>query len=180
MKFNLKALNKRETYIIYFASTLICILFLIEFIVLPVVDKKKRLERVLQVKIKTFEDMTALKSQYDHIRLKNRVYKGQYGKKEKDFTLFSFLEKHADQTDIKDHITYMKPSSSVHKNTNQKVSSVEMELKGITLNQLVDYLHAVESNENNIIISKLSIIKTGKNAGFINSILHVDAFEATK
>jgi general secretion pathway protein M len=180
MKFNFKALSKREIYTIYFASIVICILFLIEFIAIPVVDKKNRLERILQVKIKTLEDMTVLKSEYDHIRLKNKEYKSLYGKKEKGFTLFSFLEKHADQTGIKDHITYMKPSSSVQKNINQKVSSVEMELKDITLNQLVSYLHAVESNEKNIIISKISVIKTGAGAGFINSILHVDAFEVVE
>ena len=144
------------------------------------VDKKNRLKRILQVKTKTFEDMTILKSEYDHIRLKNKGSKVDSGRKEKDFTLFSFLEKHADKTDIKDHITYMKPSSSVQKNINQKVSSVEMELKEITLHQLVTYLHAVESIEENIMISKISVIKTGDDAGFINSIFNVDAFEVVK
>ena len=180
MRLNLNILSKREKYAVYAATGLICILILIEFLILPIVDKKKRSERNLQVKIKTLEKMKGLKSEYDHIRLKNNKYNALNGKNKKGFTLFSFLEKHADKADVKDHITYMKPLSSVQKNTGQKVSSVEMELKEITLHQLVSYLYAVESPEKHIFISKISIAKTGENISFINAILNVDAFESVE
>lgn len=180
MKLNLKKFSKHEKYTIYTAVGLICILILYEFLVLPVVDKKTRSQRTLDFKIKTLETMTTLKSEYDYIRLKNKKYNARYEKKEKGFTLFSFLEKHAGKAGVKDHITYMKPSSSVQKNIRQKVSSVEMELKEITLHQLVSYLYAVESSEKHIFISKISIKQTGEDTGLINSILNVDAFESVE
>lgn len=180
MKLNLKKFSKREKYTIYTAVGLICILFLYEFLVLPVVDKKTRSQSTLDFKIKTLEKMITLKSEYDYIRLKNKKYNARYEKKEKGFTLFSFLEKHAGKAGVKDHITYMKPSSSVQKNIRQTVSSVEMELKEITLRQLVSYLYAVESPEKHIVISKISIKQTGEDTGLINSILNVDAFESVE
>ena len=171
-------LKKREKYSIYVAVSFICLFVLIQFIVFPFFDKKTRLERTIQVKTKILEDMTALKSEYDTIRKKADLSKTRFGKREKGFTLFSFLDKLAGEAGIKDHIAYMKPSTSAQKNSQHKMSMVEMKLQRVTLDQLTSYLHMIETSKNMVNIKRISISKTGRQEKFINAVLQVETFES--
>ena len=53
-------------------------------------------------------------------------------KRKKGFTLFSFLEKAAGEAQVKDHIKYMKPSTSKEPGP-YKESTVELSLETLTL-----------------------------------------------
>ena len=72
------------------------------------------------------------------------------------FTLFSFLEKQAGRSGVKPNIKYMKPSTSINRESYSE-SSVEMKLENVTLEQLVEYLYLVESPENLVGIKRISI-----------------------
>ena len=172
-----KKLTRREKYSIYAASSVICLFVLIHFIVFPTVGKRDRLKRTLQVKTKILEEMITLKSEYDAINKKTDLSKVHFAGREKGFTLFSFLDKLTGEAGIKDHITYMKPSTSVQKNSPYKISQVEMKLQGLTLQQLTSYLHMVETSKNMVRIKRLSISKTGKQEGFIDAVLQVETSE---
>jgi len=172
-----RKLTRREKYSIYAASGIICLFVLIQFIVFPTVDKREHLKRTLQVKTKILEEMIALKSEYDAINKKTDLSKVHFARREKGFTLFSFLDKLTGEAGIKDHITYMKPSTSVQKNSPYKISKVEMKLQGLTLQQLTSYLHMVETSKNMVRIKRLSISKTGKQEGFIDAVLQVETSE---
>ncbi len=172
-----RKLTRREKYSIYAASGIICLFVVIQFIVFPTVDKRENQERALQVKTKMLEEMVALKSEYDAINKKTDLSKVHFARREKGFTLFSFLDKLTGEAGIKDHITYMKPSTSVRKNSPYKISKVEIKLKGLTLQQLTSYLHMVETSKNIVRINKLSISKTGKQEGFIDAVLQVETSE---
>ena len=169
--------TRREKYSIYAAAGIICLFVVIQFIVFPTVDKREQQERAVQVKTKILEEMVALKSEYDAIKKNTDLSKGQFARREKGFTLFSFLDKLTGEAGIKDHITYMKPSTSVRKNSPYKISKVEMKLQGLTLQQLTSYLHMVETSKNIVRIKKLSISKTGKQEGFIDAVLQVETSE---
>jgi general secretion pathway protein M len=71
----------------------------------------------------------------------------------------------------------MKPSTTVQKNSPYKVSQVEMKLQGLTLQQLTTYLYMVETSKNMIYVKRLSIVKTGKQEGFIDAVLQVETVE---
>ena len=172
-----RKLTRREKYSIYAASGVICLFVLIHFIVFPTVGKRERLKRTLQVKTKILEEMIALKSEYDAINKKTDLSKVHFAGRETGFTLFSFLDKLTGEAGIKDHITYMKPSTSVQKNRPYKISKVEMKLQGLTLQQLTSYLHMVETSKNMVRIKRLSISKTGKQEGFIDAVLQVETSE---
>ncbi len=172
-----RKLTRREKYSIYAAAGIICLFVVIQFIVFPTVDKREQQERALQVKTKILEEMVALKSEYDAIKKNTDLSKVHFARREKGFTLFSFLDKLTGEAGIKDHITYMKPSTSVRKNSPYKISKVEMKLQGLTLQQLTSYLHMVETSKNIVRIKKLSISKTGKQEGFIDAVLQVETSE---
>ncbi|KKK54471.1 hypothetical protein LCGC14_3084410, partial [marine sediment metagenome] len=94
-----------------------------------------------------------------------------------DYTLFSFLDRLAGEAGIKDRIAYMKPSTSTTTNGRYKISSVEMKLESISLEELVTYLYKTETSKNLVNIKRISISKTGTEREFLNAILHVETFE---
>ncbi|MBC2695251.1 MAG: hypothetical protein HF982_08260 [Desulfobacteraceae bacterium] len=170
-------LNRREKYSVYAAAVIICMFVLIKFIVLPVIDKRERDTRAIQVKTKILEEMTALKSKYNAINNRADLSKLRFAKREKNFTLFSLIDSLAGKAAIKDHIVYMKPSTSLAKNSNYKISSVEIKVQNITLNELVSYLYMVETTDNNVFINRLSISKAGGQEDLINAVLKVETIE---
>ena len=172
-----RKLNRREKYSIYVLSGAICLFILLQFIIFPSFDKRKGLKRVLQAKTDMLEEMTALKSEYNTIKKRTELSKLRFEKREKGFTLFSFLDKLTGKAGIKNHVIYMKPSTSVQKNSPFKISQVEMKLQGLTLKQLTSYLHMVETSKNMANIKRLSISKTGKQEGFIDAVLQVETAE---
>ena len=149
----------------------------VQFYVFPAMDKRERLKNSIRAKTLVHGQMLALQSEYEAITQKARLSKNRVAKRQQGFTLFSFLDRLAGETKLKDRIAYMKPSTAVQKNTEIKISRVEMKLQAITAKQLAEYLHRVETSENIIMVARLSISKTGKPEGFIDAVLQVETFE---
>jgi general secretion pathway protein M len=172
-----KKLARREKYSIYALSGVICLFVVFQFIVFPFLDKKERLERTIKAKTDILEKMTVLQSEYNTIKKMTELSKSHFEKRDGDFTLFSFLDKLTGKAGIKNHVTYMKPSTSVQKNSPFKISQVEMKLQGLTFQQLTSYLHMVETSKNMVNIKRLSISKTGKIENLIDAVLQVETAE---
>ena len=173
----IKKLTRRERTSLFVAAGAICVLIVMQGIVFPAFDKRSRLERILEAKTKIFQEMTVLKSEYDTITKETTLSKELFDNREKGFTLFSFLDKLTSEAGIKDRINYMKPSTLAQKNSPYKTSTVEMKIQGITLKQLLTYLHRVETSENGVAVTRLSVSKTGDTKGFIDALLQVETTE---
>ena len=172
-----KKLTRREKYSLYALSSVICLFVVFQFLVFPSLDKRERLKRTLQAKIDILEKMTALQSEYNTIEKRTELSKSRFAGRDTGFTLFSFLDKLTGKAGIKNHVTYMKPSTSVQKNSPFKISQVEMKLQSLTLQQLTSYLHMVETSNNMVNIKRLSISKTGKQEDLIDAVLQVETVE---
>jgi general secretion pathway protein M len=167
-------MNKREQISVLCACVLVVCFLLFQFGISPLLEEKKLLERQLEVKTKIFADMIQLAAEYDTIVENNKNLKQSYSKRDKNFTLFAFLEKLAGSAGIKDSIAYMKPSTTVDKSSDIEYSLVEMKLKQIKLSQLISYLHMVETSENVVFVKRLGITKDDKNKNSISAVLHVE------
>ena len=174
---NLKKLNRREKYIVYAAGCLLGLLIIIQFVITPFFENKMQLQKSLQGKKAQLEEMQRLQTEYQLLKGKLQQSEIRFSKREKGFTLFSFLDQLAGQAGIKDRINYMKPSKAVQKNSNYVISRVEMKLDDITLQQLTTYLYGVETSKNMVLVKKLSISKTEKKQGLIDVILQVETVE---
>ncbi len=173
----IKKLTRREKYSIYAISGIIFLFVIIKLIVFPSIDKRGHLTRTIQAKTEMLDEMLALKSEYADVKRVYDLSKVRLKNRDRGFTLFSFLDKLTSKAGIKDHVTYMKPSTSIKKDSPLKISQVEMKLKGLTLQQLISYLHMVETSRNMVNVKKLSIAKTGKQEGFIDAVLQVETTE---
>jgi general secretion pathway protein M len=172
-------LNKRERIAVSAAVVVVALFLVFQFVVTPYREKQARLARSLQSKTEALREMKALKAQYEALTEQARLSKVRFARRERGFTLFSFLDRLASEAGIKDHITYMKPSRVDDKDTPYRISLVEMKLQDITLKQLTPYLHMVETSENVVYIRRMSITRTGREgaAGLIDAVLQVETYE---
>ena len=168
-------LAKREKYLVSVAACSIAVFLLLQFLVFPFFEKRRRIQRGLKTKEHGLEEIVGLSSEF------RACQKGSQGVQQslarrKGFTLFSFLEKAAGETDVKAHIKYMKPSISSGTGP-YKESMVEMKLEAITLQQLVGYLYRIESPDDLVNIKRISISQNKKEQGYLDAILQVMTFQ---
>ena len=174
-KFN--KLNKRERYAILAATGVIGIFFIVQFIIGPFLNRTEQKKKMLQVKGAMVEQMRQMQADYESLTQKANISKSRFRNRQKGFTLFSFLDRLAGEAGIKDRISYMKPSKKVEKNSPYVISTVEMKLEAITLEQLTNYLYGVETSENMVDIKKMSISKKDAKQGLLTAILQVETVE---
>ena len=171
-------LNKREKIAVTGAAVFLAVFIIIQFIIVPVFEKREDLRQQVTEKKNNLLDMQILRSEY--FTMKEKLESSQQGLKKRpaNFTLFSFLDRLAGNTGLKDHIAYMKPSTSVKQDSGLKISRVELKLQEVTMKDLTSYLFKVEISENMIIVKRLSITKTGKDTGLVSAVLQVETFES--
>ena len=171
-------LNKREKIAVSGAGALLAFFIITQFIIMPVFEKRNELRQQVTGKKDTLLDMKLLRSDYMTMREQLELSQQGLKKRSADFTLFSFLDRLAGNTGLKDHIAYMKPSTSVKEDSGLKISRVELKLQEVTMKDLTSYLFQVETSENMVIVRRLSITKTGKDSGFVTAVLQVETFES--
>jgi general secretion pathway protein M len=172
-----KNLNKRERYGILLAAGVIGIFIIAVFIVEPFLSRSANMKNSRQTKADMLVEMQKLQSEYTALTQQTKVSKSRFQRRQKGFTLFSFLDRLAGESGIKDRISYMKPTKKVQKNSPYKISRVEMKLESITLEQLTNYLYGVETSKNMVDIKKISISKKDKNQGLLTAVLQVETVE---
>ena len=174
-KFN--KLNKRERYAIMIAVGVVGIFLIVQLIIEPIFSKTEQKKKNLQTKSVMLEQMRQWQAEYDGLTQKANLSKSHFRNRQKGFTLYSFLNQLAGESEIKDRITNMKPTKKAQKNSPYKLSQVEMKLDAITLEQLTNYLYRVETSKNMVDIKKISITKKDKKQGLITAVLQVETVE---
>ena len=169
-------LAKREKYAIAFAALFVVVFSLVQFVIFPIFKERERIQRGVQAKETGLKEIEKMRAEYQDLKKNSQEIKQTLSKRERGFTLFSFLEKAASETAVKDHIKYMKPSSSQGKGLYKEIM-VEMKLEAITLNQLVSYLYGIESPEDLISIKRISVKENQREAGLLDAIVQVLTFQ---
>jgi len=165
-------LAKREKYFIGIGGTALVIFFLMQLVVFPLFDNRKRLQRSVEVKEAGLRDMLRMQAEYQDYQSGSQGIEKFLANRKRGFTLFSFLEQAAGAAEVKDNIKYMKPSASKGSGP-YKESMVEIKLETITMKQLVGYLHRIESPKNVTSIKRISIKGNKKEPGYLDVVLQV-------
>jgi general secretion pathway protein M len=96
-------------------------------------------------------------------------------KRQQNFAIFSRLEEFAGQTGIRNKILYMKPTVSTPSEVYNE-ESVEVKMEGVTLEQLVRYLHQIENSPQLLKIKRLEIKPRVDNRQILTATFRVSAF----
>jgi len=169
-------LGKREKILVLSAAVLIGLFVVTEFVVTPLLDKRQRLVESIASQKKNLAEILTMKSEYVRMRRQADQARAYLKRREKGFTLFSFLDGLAGKAGVKENISYMKPAVRENQGGGFKSSSVEMKLKSVTLKQLTAYLKLVEDAEKSVFIKRLSITKKGNKQKRIDAVLLVETF----
>ena len=172
-----RKLNRREKIIVYAAAGFLGLFIIIQFGIVPLMEKRSRLMRGIEVKAIVLEQITALRAEYEAMRSQEDMALERYENRSPDFTLFAFMDQLAGETRIKEHIAYMKPAKTEQKDSPYKISQVEMKLQNITLKQLATYLFRIEASDQMVSVKRMSITKKGKNEKFVDWVLQVETLE---
>ena len=170
-------LNRREKMGLIAAALVVLAVGITELVVVPLSAYVRRADRRLEAQTAAFNEMQQLKRQYARLQAEARAQQEHLDRRQAGFTLFSFLDRTAGQTQIKDRIAYMKPSAEPIRDTPYRLSRVEMKIQSVGLSELVAFLHRVETAPEAITVKRLSITQTGKEEKRIEAVLQVETFE---
>jgi len=172
-----KNLNKRERLGVMVAAGVVAAFLIAVLVVEPWIASAANTRNSLKTKADMVADMQRWQSEYNALTQETSVSKSRFQRRQRGFALFSFLDRLAGTSGIKDRISYMKPSKIVQKNSPYKISRVEMKVEAITLEQLANYLYSVETSKNMVEIKKISISKKDKKQGLLTAIMQVETVE---
>lgn len=170
-------LSDREKMALVMGMGFIGIFVFVKATIFPFMDATERLERMLTSYNESYSDIKNLRLEYLELQRHADDSKAQFNRRQRGFTLFSFLDKLAGQVGIKERITYMKPSSTKQKDSPYRLSLVEMKLNGITMDQITEFLYRIETSPNMMHVRRLSLNKKEEKDGLLNVILQVETFE---
>jgi general secretion pathway protein M len=164
----------RERIAVCSVLLLVCVLIVAEWGVFPVIRHRKLLNQAILTKALELEEIQELQKKHALLKQNTEEIRRRLSLRGKGFTLFSYLDRSAGNTGVKEHIAYMKPSGSDLQSSDFKVFQVEMKFQSISLHQLSAFLYGIETADSLVSVKKASIAKTGQSAEGIDVILWVE------
>lgn len=181
--FSLKAiqlpinLQWREKIIVMAAGVVVAVLIVLQLTIFPIINRRDRLRQQIRTQTVALGQMYDLKREYEALTHFTRDMERQLRGRPKNFTLFSFTDRLAGQSGLKQNIDYMKPSTSNLKNSPHALSMVEIKLTALTMLQLTTFLHGIEDPSKIVWVKRLSVTKDDKKEGLINAVVQVETLQ---
>ena len=166
------ALTQKDRKVLAIGIGALVLFLLVQFVLFPLLDKRKRLDRGISTKQKGLVEMREMQSRYRQLSMQSNTIEKRVSRRSGEFGLFSFLEKMAAETKVKRNIAYMKPSDATGEGALQQIM-VEMKLNAMNLKQLVAFLERIESPENIVELKRISIQENKKQEGTLDVIMQV-------
>lgn len=167
-------LSKREINVLICGAAFILLFLVSEFVVFPFFDKRDNLERILAEKQIALEEMLLEQGRYQSLSNRFDTKKEALINREKQFSLFPFLDSQAEKSGVKENVAYMKPFTKLIENSAYKVASVKIKLSAVYLKELIDFVYLIETSRNAVTITSLSLSKTGKEKIKLDAVIEAE------
>jgi len=164
-------LSNREKNTIFLGSVLVTMFLVIQFIYLPLLDRKKELVRILGVEQDALRQMTQLQQQFQDLTRNLDLDQKILAARPPGFTLFSFLDSQAEKSRIKKNIDYMRPITQNMDDGPYSISKVRLKLTDLYLKAFVDFIQGVETSGNGVHVISLSLSRTGEQTNLLEAVL---------
>lgn len=170
-------INRREQMFIMAGAGFILVFLVFLLLIEPVFQKRARLLDKITQKQQSLVEMRMMRSEYQALESRSREVQQLYSERPEDFTLFSFMDRLAGETGIKDNISYMKPGSTQDQASGASIASVELKLEDVTMKELTSYLYHVETSKSMVRIEKLSISGDGEENRLLTVVMQAKTLE---
>ena len=145
---------------------------LFAFVIRPAKDRIATLKRVIPQKQAEFKRLSAAGKEYVFLSNSLRNLRSKVASQPKTFELLPFLESLVKQSGLEKNVTQMK-QRTVPLGTDYSQTVVEIELKALSLNRLVDFLQKVESSDVLARTGSLYIKKSRTKKDFLDSVIEI-------
>lgn len=166
----MKQLTGREKRMVALAGGALALFLLVQFVVFPLFDQHARLQKRLVTREKAVRETRLMQEQFRKLHQQSGTMAKQLEQREQGFSLFAFLEHNADESEVKEHIAYMKPSETQGGELLSQ-NRVEMKLQAVSLEQLLNFLDKSEAPHNLVGIAKCTIQENTKEEGRLDATL---------
>jgi general secretion pathway protein M len=170
-------INQRERSILSVAGILLVLFIIVQWMIFPILDHHTQLQQKLIESKQDLNKIALLKADYKRLTTQADLAKVQIQRRDRNFSLLSFLNDIAGQTGLKNNIVNMKPSTSNRKSSSLQIESVEMKFDDVNMEQLLAFLYRIETSPNLVNIRQISITKQDRKEGVVESILEVETFK---
>jgi general secretion pathway protein M len=170
-------LQRRERLAIAIAGGVIVVLLVFRLLIFPTLDRRADLRKAIDKKTLELQKIHDMRTEYQSLSRNTSTIEQRLKRRPKTFTLFSFIDRLAGRSQLKGNIAYMKPSTSNIKNSPLRLSTVEMKLNGLTMEQLTTFLHGVEDKKNAVWLRRITLSKGDQVEDLLNVVLQVETFQ---
>lgn len=171
--------SRREKYAVTIAVIAVCILILVQYVINPFNKKRDRAGRSLKVKTEQLHKIKTLKSEYDTLFKEKNADSRQFNRQNRNFDLFSFVNKTAKNAKLKDNTQYTKPSTKKIKDSPFIRSNVEIKFQAIDLKQLAPFIYSLENSSNGVYVKKMTVSRKSK-SGLLDVVALIETLEKKK
>ncbi len=151
-------ISHKERGLILSGAVLVFLLIYYLLIIRPAFLKQGMFKRRILKAQQELEQMIKLSAEWERFQKDKSRIKRIIAKRQKGFTLLSFLEGISREIGIHDKIQYMKPLSLTEQSgLSFKLVGMEIQLNGLSVDQLVRFLYKVECSDELVSISRMKI-----------------------
>lgn len=155
-------LAKREKYAVSTAASVFVLFIVWVAIISPFLSHRDKTARAIKAKSGIVMEMRDMKEKYKSLS-------GRAGQTPKSGeSIFSFVEKTARETGLKESLASINPSEISDPQTGKKKSRVDVRFQSIDTNQLVLFLHKIETSGQGI-IENITVTRSTGDKAFLNT-----------
>ena len=167
-------LQSRERLFIGGAGAALIVFLIFKLTIDPLFKYSAELDRQIVTARRQLNELRTVQQEYQRQKSVVDSINSQL-KKQQNFAIFSRLEELAGQSGIRNKILHMKPTVSTPSEVYNE-ESVEIKMEGVTLEQLVRYLHQVENSPQLLKIKRLELKPRFDNRQILTATFRVSAF----
>jgi len=149
----------------------------VQFLLVPALDRKNKLETRITAKEAALSELFQLEKEYQSLEQRTELDKRMISRRDKNFTLFSFLDVLAEKSGVKEKVAYMKPSSRMSETGETTLSLVRVKVESLCLQELVDFMVGIETAGNGVYITSVSLSATGKEKKRLDAVIETETQE---
>jgi type II secretory pathway component PulM len=135
----------------------------------PACDRIRTLQRIIPEKQAQLRQLQTQSAQYTALRSELAQRQTKMTSPGSDFQLLPFLETLVERHKLAKNVVTMEPD------TRQPAETVAIELRDITLKQLIDFLSAVQTSEPTVRVGSLHIRKNPNNEALLDSTVGISS-----
>lgn len=167
-------LQRRERLFIVGTGAMLVLFLLFKLTIDPMLKRSADLDRQIVTARGQLTELRTMQQEYQRQKSVVDNINSQL-KRQPNFAIFSRLEELAGQTGIRSKIVHMRPTVSAPNDVYNE-ESVEVKMEGVTLEQLVSYLHQVENSPQLLKIKRLEMKPRFDNRQILTATFRVSAF----